>query len=241
MTTGISPILLSVKVALLSTVIVTVIGILTAWIMHRYRFPGQNLMETFIGLPLVLPPTVIGFGLLMLFGKNGPLGSFLENNFHFRVVFTQWAAVIAAAVVSLPLMYRSARAALESVDKSLERAARTLGATEWRIFFTITLPLAKSGVVAGVLLAFARSLGEFGATLMLAGNIPGQTQTIPLAIFFAAESGDMRTAGYLVTIISLVSFIITYGLNTWSGRRTPARRRQRRGNYAGSGCQKSFT
>lgn len=236
MTYEISPILLSVKVALLSTIIVTVAGTLAAWIMHRYSFPGQALIETCIGLPLVLPPTVIGFGLLVLFGKNGPLGSFLESSFHFRVVFTWWAAVLSAAVVSLPLMYRSARAALETVDKSLERAARTLGATEWRVFFTVTLPLAKSGVVAGVLLAFTRALGEFGATLMLAGNIPGQTQTIPLAIFFAAESGDMRTAGYLVTIISLVSFIITYGLNTWSGRKTPAYRPQRGGNYAGSGC-----
>lgn len=237
----ISPIILSVKVALLSTVIVSATGTLAAWIMHRYRFPGQHLVETIIGLPLVLPPTVIGFGLLLLFGKNGPLGSFLENSFQFRVVFTWWAAVISAAVVSLPLMYRSARAGLETVDKSLERAARTLGATEWRVFFTVTLPLAKSGVVAGILLAFTRALGEFGATLMLAGNIPGQTQTIPLAIFFAAESGDMRTAGYLVTIISLVSFIITYGLNTWSGGKQPVLRTQRGGSYAGNSCQKSLT
>jgi len=230
MTVDMAPIILSVKMAALSTIIVMITGVSTAWIMNRFGFPGKNLAETVIGLPLVLPPTVIGFGLLLLFGKHGPLGSFLENTFHVRVVFTWGAAVIAAAVVSLPLMYRSARAALETVDKSLEQAARTLGASEWRVFHSITLPLAWPGFLAGILLACARALGEFGATLMLAGNIPGQTQTVPLAIFFAAESGDMRLAGFLVAVISLVSFIITYGLNTWSNRRQPSLSLRRGGN-----------
>ena len=229
------PIILSVKVAILSTIIVTVAGTLLALVMHRRRFPGQAGLETLIGLPLVLPPTVIGFGLLLLFGRNGPLGSTLESVFHVRIVFTWWAAVIAAAVVSLPLLYRSAKAAFQAVDRNMEQAARTLGASELRVFWTVTLPLARPGVLAGVLLAFARALGEFGATLMLAGNIPGQTQTIPLAIFFAAESGDIETAGYLVAVITLISFVVTYWLNDQS-RKQQMRTSAKRGvKNAGSG------
>ena len=219
MGTDLTPVVISIKVALTSTIIVTVIATGLAWIMSGCRFPGQTLLETLAGLPMVLPPTVTGFGLLLLFGKNGPLGYILESTLHVRVVFTWWAAVIAAAVVSFPLMYRSAKAAMDTVDANLQHAARTLGASEWRVLITVTLPLAWPGFVAGILLAFARALGEFGATLMVAGNIPGQTQTIPLAIFFAVESGDMRSAGFLVTVISLLSFIITYGLNAWSGQK----------------------
>jgi len=228
------PIILSIKVALISTIIVMLLGTATAWLLCRIRFSGKNILETVIGLPLVLPPTVIGFGLLLLFGRNALLGSFLENTLHIQVVFTWRAAVIAAVVVSLPLMYRSARAAFETVDGNLESAARTLGASELRIFLTVTLPLALPGILAGILLAFARALGEFGATLMLAGNIPGRTQTIPLAIFFAAESGDMRTAGYLVAVITLASFVVTYSINAWFGRKETQFSRQRGERNAGS-------
>ncbi|ADG81568.1 molybdate ABC transporter permease subunit [Thermincola potens] len=218
MAVPVEPVILSVKVALISTIITTALGTGTAWVMSRKEFPGKNLVETIIGLPLVLPPTVIGFGLLLLFGKHGPLGFILEEVFNVRVVFTWWAAVIAAAVVSFPLMYRSARAGFGSVDRRLESAARNLGASEWKVFYTISLPLALPGVLAGVLMAFARSLGEFGATVMLAGNIPGQTQTIPLAIYFSVESGDIDTAGRLVAIITAASFIITFAVNKWQGK-----------------------
>ncbi len=236
-----SPIVISLKVALISTVIAAVTGTGAAWAMHVFRIPGKNLLETVIGLPLVLPPTVIGFGLLLVFSRNGIIGSFLEDKLHFQVMFTWWAAVIASFVVSLPLMYRSAKAGFESVDKNYERAARTLGSSEWRVFYTVTLPLAWPGVLAGVFLAFARALGEFGATLMLAGNIPGQTQTIPLAIYFAAESGDLGAAGYLVSFILVVSFLITYSLNTWLGRINGVIRLGRGGGNAGSGYQKILT
>lgn len=209
MIADVNPILISAKVTLSATIIVTITGTLTAWMMHRYRFPGQNLVETIIDIPLVLPPTAIGFGLLFFFGKNA--------------VFTWWAAVTAAVVASMPLMYRRARGALAGVEKSLEQAARTMGATEWRVFFTVTLPLARSGFLAGVLLTFTRALGEFGA------------------IFFAFKSGDLRTEGYLAVIISLASFIITFGLNTWFVGQDPVYRLQRGGNYAGSSYQKNLT
>ncbi len=209
------PIILSLKVALASVIIVTCFSIPIAGLMARREFWGKDVVESIITLPLVLPPSVIGFMLLVVFGKNGPLGVFLEQFFHTRVVFTIEGAVIAAVVVSFPLMYQSVRVAMESVDQNLERAARTLGAREIRVFFTITLPLAWNGIIAGLVLAFARSLGEFGATLMIAGNIPGRTQTMPLAIYFANESGDMRTASILVVIMTSFSFLVIYGLNRW--------------------------
>ena len=224
MACDLSPVLLSVRVALISTVLNMIMGTILAWVTENKRFPGKNLLETVIGLPLVLPPTVIGFGLLLLFGKHGPLGYFLAEFLHIRVVFTWWAAVIAAAVVSLPLMYKSAKTGFASIDKNLEQAARTLGSSETRVFFTVTLPLAAPGVIAGLLLSFTRALGEFGATLMLAGNIPGQTQTIPLAIYFASEAGDTRTAVFLVIVISFISFLISYGLNWWVDGRSSMRK-----------------
>ncbi|AFM42890.1 molybdate ABC transporter, permease protein [Desulfosporosinus acidiphilus SJ4] len=209
------PIILSLKVALAAVIIVTCFSIPIAGLMARREFWGKDVVESIITLPLVLPPSVIGFMLLVLFGKYGPLGVFLEYFFHTRVVFTIEGAVIAAVVVSFPLMYQSVRVAMENVDPNLEKAARTLGAREVRVFFTITLPLAWNGIIAGLVLAFARSLGEFGATLMIAGNIPGITQTMPLAIYFANESGDMRTASILVIIMTAFSFLVIYGLNRW--------------------------
>ncbi|MDA8211360.1 MAG: molybdate ABC transporter permease subunit [Clostridia bacterium] len=210
------PVILSLKVAVLAVMIVFVLGLLLARLMARHEFPGQDVLEALLTLPLVLPPSVVGYGLLVLFGVHGPLGKLAETLFGARIVFTWWAAVLAATVVSFPLMYQSAKAAISGVDLNLERAARTLGAGEWRIFATVTLPLAWPGIVAGLVLAFARALGEFGATLMIAGNIPGQTQTIPLAIYFAVESGDTATAQTLGGIMAMFSFTVIFGLNYWT-------------------------
>jgi molybdate ABC transporter, permease protein len=210
-----SPIILSLKVAFTAIVFVVCLGVPIAGFMAKREFWGKDLLESAITLPLVLPPSVVGFFLLFLFGKNGPLGIFLERYFHYQVVFSLTGAVIAAAVVSFPLMYQSLKPAIESVDENLEKAARTLGAGEFKIFLTITFPLARNGFIAGCVLAFARSLGEFGATLMIAGNIPGRTQTMPLAIYFASEAGDMHKASVLVLIMTVFSFLVIYGLNLW--------------------------
>lgn len=211
-----SPIILSVKVAFAAVFIVVVFAIPIATLMAKRRFTGKAFVESILTLPLVLPPSVVGFVLLYLFGKNGPIGKLLGELFGVTVVFSLWGAIIAAAVVSFPMMYQSVKAAIESVDPQLERAARTLGAGELRVFFTITIPLAWNGVVAGFVLAFARSLGEFGATLMLAGNIPGKTSTMPLAIYFASESGNTQEAWILVGIMVLFSFLVIFGLNHWN-------------------------
>lgn len=213
-----SPIILSFKVAFAAIVLVVCLGVPITAFMAKCEFWGKDLLESALTLPLVLPPSVVGFFLLYLFGKNGPLGIFLERYFHFQVVFSLTGAVIAAAVVSFPLMYQSLKAAIESVDKNLEKTARTLGAGELKIFFTVTFPLARNGFIAGLVLAFARSLGEFGATLMIAGNIPGRTQTMPLAIYFASEAGAMQKASVLVLIMTLFSFLVIYGLNFWRRR-----------------------
>lgn len=225
---SIIPILLSLKVAIASVLIVTCLSIPVAGHMVKRKFPGKDIVESLMTLPLVLPPSVIGFILLYIFGKNGPLGQFLESMFHVRVVFTIWGAIIAAVVVSFPLMYQSVKAAIESVDPNLENAARTLGAGEFKVFLTITLPLAWNGVLAGFVLAFARSLGEFGATLMIAGNIPGKTQTMPLAIYFYSEAGMSHEAVVLVLIMTIFSFIVIYGLNHWG--KGSMRRKAKRGD-----------
>jgi molybdate transport system permease protein len=169
---------------------------------------------------MVLPPTVLGYGLLILLGKRGLLGRFLLENFNLQIIFTWWAAVFAAAVVSFPLMYQSAKAAFASVDVSLEQAARTLGSSESRVFMRITLPLAYPGLISGLVLAFTRALGEFGATLMVAGNIPGKTQTIPMAIYFAVETGDNILARNLVLVITGLSITALFWLNLWARKKT---------------------
>jgi molybdate transport system permease protein len=211
-----TPIILSLKVAFAAVIIVVLAGIPLAGIMARRNFPGKDMVESLITLPLVLPPSVVGFILLWLFGKNGPLGQLLTNIFHVSVVFELTGAVIAAAVVSFPLMYQSTKASIEGVDRTLENAARTLGSGELRVFFTITLPLSWPGIVSGFILSFARSLGEFGATLMIAGNIPGRTQTMSIAIYMANEAGDFNTALTLVIIMTLFSFFVVFWLNRWS-------------------------
>jgi molybdate transport system permease protein len=210
------PILLSLKVALAAVTVDFVVGLVIARFMARNDFSGKNAVESIIILPMVLPPTVLGYGLLILLGKRGLIGSFLLETFDYQLIFTWYAAVIASAVVSFPLMYQSAKAAFAGVDVTLEQAARTLGARETRIFLTVTLPLAWPGILAGLVLSFARALGEFGATLMVAGNIPGKTQTIPLAIYFAVESGDTDGARNLVLVITLLSFATVFWLNWWS-------------------------
>lgn len=168
-------------------------------------------------LPLVLPPTVVGFGLLYLFGRTGPLGQLL-GFFDIQIVFTWYAVIIAAIVVSFPLMYQSAAAAFKQYDQNIENAARTLGASKWKVFWTISFPLAWPGLLAGLVLTFARALGEFGATLMIAGYIPNVTDTIPLAIYFAVESGNMEMATFWVVIIVLLGFSAMLWLNWWSQR-----------------------
>jgi molybdate transport system permease protein len=219
-----SPVFLSLRVAVAALLLVLVTGTLAARWMSRRHFPGRDVLDGLFLLPLVLPPVVTGFALLVLLGRNGPLGRPLEA-IGVRVVFTAWAAVIAAATVAFPLMYQSAKAAFQAVDPRLEDAARTLGAGEWRVFLRVTLPLAWPGLVAGTVLSFARALGEFGATAMVAGNIPGQTTTVPLAIYFLADSGDLRTAGWYALGISLLSVVLVVGLNVWTRRRTPRWRR----------------
>jgi len=213
-----TPIILSLKVAFVAVIIVVLTGIPLAGLMARRNFPGKDVLESVFTLPLVLPPSVVGFILLWLFGKNGPLGQLLACYFHISVVFNLTGAMIAAAVVAFPLMYQSAKASIEGVERTLENAARTLGAGEIEVFFTITLPLSWSGIVSGFILSFARSLGEFGATLMIAGNIPGKTQTMPIAIFMANESGDFRTGLIFVVIMTIFSFLGVFWLNRWLKR-----------------------
>ncbi len=209
------PVILSIKVALIAVTVVLITGLPLSRLLSRVDFPGKDVVEAAITLPMVLPPSVIGYGLLMIIGKNGLLGQTL-GNLGLSVIFTWWAAVLASTVVSFPLMYQSAKAAFLSVNENFEKAARTLGATEIKIFFTVTLPLAWPGILAGLILSFARAMGEFGATLMVAGNIPGQTQTIPLAIYFAVESGKEGIARTLVAIITVFSFVVIFWVNRWA-------------------------
>ncbi|TXL63378.1 molybdate ABC transporter permease subunit [Cerasibacillus terrae] len=213
-----SPLWLSFKTAIIATVIVFIVGVFLARVISRRDFPGKSIIEAIFLLPLVLPPTVVGFGLLVLFGKNGPIGKLLINWFDLQIVFSWYAVIIAAVVVAFPLMYQSAAAAFQKYDANLEYAAYTMGASRWRVFWTISFPLAWPGLLAGLVLTFARALGEFGATLMLAGYIPNVTDTIPLAIYFAVESGNMEMATFWVIIIVSLGFSAILWLNWWSKR-----------------------
>ena len=196
---------LSIRVAVLATVINAVVGIPLAYVLARRRFPGKTLVDLVVTLPLVLPPTVTGFYLIVLLGRRGWLGGPLYAATGWAVTFTWYAAVIAATIMAMPLLVRTARAAIESVDRDLERAAHTLGRSEWRTALEVTLPLARNGIIAGLVLAFARALGEFGATLMLAGNIPGRTTTVPLAIYTAVQTGESGEALAMVAILTMLS------------------------------------
>lgn len=196
--------LLSLKVAGLATAIDLVLGVAVGWLLARRRFPGREFLDTVLTLPMVLPPTVLGYYLLVLIGRRGWLGGWLHDTFGINLIFTWQGAVIAASVVAFPLVFKPARAAFEAVDGQLEQAARILGMKEAAVFFRITLPLAWRGIMAGLLLAFARALGEFGATLMVAGSIPGKTQTLSIAIYEAVQAGQDDTANLLVLITSIV-------------------------------------
>ncbi|USG63685.1 molybdate ABC transporter permease subunit [Brevibacillus ruminantium] len=218
MESNLTPLLLSLKVAAISTVVVFISGLLIARFFTQKDFFGKNFLESLILLPIVLPPTVVGFGLLLAFGKNGFLGKWLQDIFGLQIVFTLTGAVIASIVVSFPLMYQSAQAAFTGVDRRLEDAARTMGSSEWRVFWTVSFPLAWPGLLAGLVLSFARGLGEFGATLMLAGYIPGKTDTIPIAIYFAVEAGQMEKAMFWVVVIVALGMGTTVWLNWWSRR-----------------------
>ncbi|MCA2711664.1 MAG: molybdate ABC transporter permease subunit [Microcystis sp. M015S2] len=213
-----SPLWISLKTATIALIIIFFLGIAAAYWMLGYRGRWKSLIEAVFVAPLILPPTVVGFILLLLFGKNGPLGQLLDL-FNFRIVFTWYAAIITATVVAFPLMYKTTLGAFEQVDANLLQVARTLGASEGKIFWRLLLPLSFPGVLAGLTLAFARALGEFGATLMLAGNIPGQTQTIPMAIFFAVEAGAMTEAWIWVFIIMLISLSGIIAVNLWQSQR----------------------
>lgn len=210
------------RTVLTATVITFFLGIAVARWMSGYHGKFKGLIDGVFLLPLVLPPTVVGLGLLLLFGKHGPIGQLL-NLLGTTVVFSWSATVISAVVVAFPLMYMTASGAFEQVEHNTEEAARTLGASEWRVFWTVTMPLAWPGVAAGTVLSFARSLGEFGATLMLAGNIPGRTQTIPIAIYFAVQAGDMNQALILMLITVAIAFASIAALAYWKTRRPAAK------------------
>jgi len=190
----------------LSTLLILPIGLATAWSLARYRWPGKLFLETLVTLPLVLPPVATGLLLLKLFGRRGAIGNFLHEFLGVDVVFTWRAVVAAAAVMSFPLLVRSARVGFQGVNQRLEQIARTLGATNTRVFLTVTLPLASRGIVAGMILAFARAVGEFGATILVAGNIPGKTTTLSLEIFEAVQLGHDATAYRLLILCVIIAF-----------------------------------
>jgi len=217
-----SPLRISLSTVFTATVITFFLGIAAARWMARYEGKGKSLIDGLFILPMVLPPTVVGYGLLLLFGSNGPLGKFLAE-FGTSIVFSWPATVLTAVVVAFPLMYLTARGAFEQVEGNIEDAARTLGASEWRVFWTVTLPLAWPGVASATVLALARALGEFGATLMLAGNIPGKTATIPVAIYFAIQAGDNDRALWLSAIVLVFAFFSLAAIAYWKGR-VPRRR-----------------
>ncbi|MED3793235.1 molybdate ABC transporter permease subunit [Niallia alba] len=203
-----SPVKLSIEIASISTILVIVLGLFFGKVMANRKFKGKVLVDTIFLLPLVLPPTVVGFLLLMIFGRNSPVGHLMEWIFNQPVLFTWWAALIASTIVAFPLMYQSARTGFEAVDSDIENAARVDGANSFRVLWYITLPLALKSIVSGAILSFARALGEFGATLMFAGNIPGKTQTIPTAIYVAIDSGNMDMAWLWVASIIVISFFM---------------------------------
>lgn len=221
------PIILSIRVALAATAIAFFLGIFFAYLLTKKKVPGKNIWETILILPMILPPSIVGYLLLKLFGKRGPIGAFLLDTFGIQVVFTWIACVIAATVVALPLMYQNAKGAFQSVDPTLETAAKTLGSSSFKVFRTVTMPLSIPGIVSGIVLTFARALGEFGATLMLAGNIPGRTQTIPTAIYYSVVTGKEDEAMNLVVVMVIFSFALVFGLNMWLKKKNHRENMQR--------------
>jgi len=216
----VSALVLSLRVAVLATVVNALVGVPLAYLLARRRFAGRALLDLLVTLPLVLPPTVTGYYLIVLLGRRGWLGAPLYAATGWTIAFTWYAAVVAATVMALPLLVRTARAAIESVDRDLEKAAYTLGRSEWRTALEVTLPLARNGILAGLVLAFARALGEFGATLMLAGNIPGKTATVPLAIYTAVQTGEQSTVLVLVAILTALSCVVLVAASRLGARAT---------------------
>jgi molybdate transport system permease protein len=216
--TIVSALWLSLRVSLLATALNALAGIPLAYVLAKRRFWGHQAVDVLVTLPLVLPPTVTGYYLIVLLGRRGIIGGPLYTLTGFGLAFTWYAAVVAATVMALPLMVRTTRAAIEAVSPDLERAAFVLGRSEWRTALEITLPLARRGIVAGLVLAFARALGEFGATLMLAGNIPGRTQTVPLAIYTAVSSGEAAEAQLLVALLTVLSCAVVVIAGRLGGR-----------------------
>ena len=210
----VTPLFISIKTTFTATLITFILGVLAAYWMANSSGRLKGLWDGIFILPLVLPPTVVGFMLLILFGRNGPFGRILQS-FGTNIIFSWSSTVIAAVVVSFPLMYKTAKSAFEQIDGDIINVARTLGISRLKVFLKISMPLAWPGVTAGTILAFARALGEFGATIMIAGNIPGKTQTIPLAIYFAVEGGDNKTAYLWVGIIITISLLSIFLMNFW--------------------------
>jgi len=218
-----SPAWISIKVTLTATAIVFFLGLVIAWLMTNYNGRWKGLIDGILTLPLVLPPTVAGFGILLLIGKNGPIGNFLEI-FGVNIIFSWYAAVIAAVVVAFSLMYKTTMGAFEQIDPNILSAARTLGASEVKVFWRVAVPVARPGIAAATALTFARCLGEFGATLMVAGSIPGKTETIPIAIYFATQGGEMQVALIWVLIIFAISLTVLVINNYWESRKKKQQR-----------------
>lgn len=213
---------LSLKVAAWATALNLLLGVGTGLVLARYRFPGRELLDSVLTLPMVMPPTVLGYYLLVLVGRRGWLGAWLQEHFGVNLIFTWQGAVVASTIVAFPLVFKPARVAFEAVDRQLEQAARVLGISEWGVFLRITLPLAWRGILAGVLLGFVRALGEFGATLMVAGSIPGKTQTLSVAVYEAVQAGQDDAANLMVLITSVVCVIILLAAGRLAPRRTQA-------------------
>ena len=207
------PLWLSLRVAAVATLVSLALGLWIAYVLANRKFLGKELLDAVVTLPLVLPPTVLGYYLLVTLGRTSPLGHLYEYLFGAPLVFTWQAAVVASTFHAIPLLVKSARAAFETVDRSYEKAARNLGASDWRVFWRVTLPLSRRAVIAASVLAFARALGDFGATLMIAGDIPGRTQTASIAIYDAVESGNTLVARVLVLVLSAVAIAIVYAAN----------------------------
>ncbi|MGE0799116.1 MAG: molybdate ABC transporter permease subunit [Lautropia sp.] len=210
-----SPLWLSLKVAGVATLLALIAGVALGWLFVRTRLPGRRWLEAIFMLPLVLPPTVIGYGILVAAGRRSPLGAWLREHLDYTIIFNWHGAVVASAIVALPLVMKAAGAAFDGVDRTLEAAASTLRQSPWSVFLRVTLPLAWPGILAGTLLAFARAMGEFGASLMVAGSIPQQTQTLSMAIYDAVQAGQDDHALVLVLVTSLVSVAVLVLSNRW--------------------------
>ena len=207
------PIIISLKTSIVSTIIVSILGILLANLLLRREGKLKNFFESAIMLPLFMPPSLIGYILLMIIGKRSFIGSFLYEYFDFTFIFTWYGAVIAAVITSLPIMYGSAKGALLSIDDTYKEVAADLGATKFQTFYKVTLPLASKGILSGMVLSYARWFGEFGATMMIAGNIPGKTQNIPMAIYYAVERGDSSNANFFAVVVIIISTTLIFIYN----------------------------